>query len=67
MFVFWQLVASTNQGVVDQEIPVFNLPPKILCRVLSVTLKAEHETDEVYAQITLQPEEDVSLKNLELM
>ncbi|AEC10714.1 auxin response factor 11 [Arabidopsis thaliana] len=55
-----QLVASTNQGVVDQEIPVFNLPPKILCRVLSVTLKAEHETDEVYAQITLQPEEDQS-------
>ncbi|CAH2057729.1 unnamed protein product [Thlaspi arvense] len=55
-----QLVASTNQGVVDQEIPVFNLPPKILCRVLSVMLKAEHETDEVYAQITLQPEEDQS-------
>ncbi|XP_010508005.1 PREDICTED: auxin response factor 11-like [Camelina sativa] len=55
-----QLVASTNQGVVDQEIPVFNLPPKILCRVLSVVLKAEHETDEVYAQITLHPEEDQS-------
>ncbi|EOA26754.1 hypothetical protein CARUB_v10022841mg [Capsella rubella] len=55
-----QLVASSNQGVVDQEIPVFNLPPKILCRVLSVMLKAEHETDEVYAQITLHPEEDQS-------
>ncbi|ESQ39298.1 hypothetical protein EUTSA_v10001365mg [Eutrema salsugineum] len=55
-----QLVALTNQGVVDQEIPDFNLPPKILCRVLSVMLKAEHETDEVYAQITLQPEEDQS-------
>uniref|UniRef100_A0A1J3H538 Auxin response factor n=4 Tax=Noccaea caerulescens TaxID=107243 RepID=A0A1J3H538_NOCCA len=55
-----QLVASTNQGVVDQEMPVFNLPAKILCRVLSVMLKAEHETDEVYAQITLQPEEDQS-------
>ncbi|XP_013621961.1 PREDICTED: auxin response factor 11-like isoform X1 [Brassica oleracea var. oleracea] len=54
-----QLVASTNQeGVVDQEIPDFNLPSKLLCRVLSVLLKAEHETDEVYAQITLQPEED---------
>ncbi|KAF8113773.1 hypothetical protein N665_0045s0018 [Sinapis alba] len=53
-----QLVASTNQGVVDQELPDFNLPSKILCRVLSVMLKAEHETDEVYAQITLQPEED---------
>ena len=55
-------MASTNQeGVVDQEIPDFNLPSKLLCRVLSVLLKAEHETDEVYAQITLQPEEDVSL------
>ncbi|KAG2295860.1 hypothetical protein Bca52824_042529 [Brassica carinata] len=54
-----QLVASTKQeGVVDQEIPDFNLPSKLLCRVLSVLLKAEHETDEVYAQITLQPEED---------
>ncbi|CAN6822792.1 unnamed protein product [Brassica oleracea] len=55
-----QLVASTNQRVVDKDIPVFNLPPKILCRVLNVMLKAEHETDEVYAQITLQPEEDQS-------
>uniref|UniRef100_A0A1J3IZW1 Auxin response factor n=1 Tax=Noccaea caerulescens TaxID=107243 RepID=A0A1J3IZW1_NOCCA len=55
-----QLVASTNQGINSDEIPVFNLPPKILCRVLSVMLKAEHETDEVYAQITLQPEEDQS-------
>ncbi|KAL1212145.1 Auxin response factor 18 [Cardamine amara subsp. amara] len=55
-----QLVASTNQGIRSEEIHVFDLPPKILCRVLSVTLKAEHETDEVYAQITLQPEEDQS-------
>ncbi|KAJ0254943.1 Auxin response factor 18 [Hirschfeldia incana] len=55
-----QLVASTNQGIESQEIPDFKLPPKILCRVLSVMLKAEHETDEVYAQITLKPEEDQS-------
>ncbi|ESQ43890.1 hypothetical protein EUTSA_v10005857mg [Eutrema salsugineum] len=55
-----QLVASTNQGIESEEIPDFNLPPKILCRVLSVMLKAEHETDEVYAQITLQPEVDQS-------
>ncbi|KFK35371.1 hypothetical protein AALP_AA5G276400 [Arabis alpina] len=55
-----QLVASTNQGIESDQIPDFNLPPKILCRVLSVMLKAEHETDEVYAQITLQPEEDQS-------
>ncbi|KAJ4892445.1 Auxin response factor 18 [Raphanus sativus] len=55
-----QLVASTNQRVVDKDIPVFNLPPKILCRVLNVMLKAENETDEVYAQITLRPEENQS-------
>ncbi|VVB06553.1 unnamed protein product [Arabis nemorensis] len=55
-----QLVASTNQGIESDQIPDFNLPNKILCRVLSVMLKAEHETDEVYAQITLQPEEDQS-------
>ncbi|CAH8306524.1 unnamed protein product [Eruca vesicaria subsp. sativa] len=55
-----QLVASTNQGIESEEIPDFKLPPKILCRVLSVMLKAEHETDEVYAQITLQPDEDQS-------
>ncbi|XP_010544846.1 PREDICTED: auxin response factor 18 [Tarenaya hassleriana] len=54
-----QLVASTNQGL-DEHIPLFNLPAKILCRVLGVTLKAEHETDEVYAQITLKPENDQS-------
>ncbi|XP_013614735.1 PREDICTED: auxin response factor 18-like [Brassica oleracea var. oleracea] len=55
-----QLVASTNQGIKSEDIPDFKLPPKILCRVLSVMLKAEHDTDEVYAQITLKPEEDQS-------
>ncbi|CBI40565.3 unnamed protein product, partial [Vitis vinifera] len=52
-----QLQASTNQGV-DQRIPLFNLPSKILCRVVHTRLLAEQETDEVYAQITLQPEAD---------
>nr|AKN45699.1 auxin response factor 18 [Brassica napus] len=55
-----QLVASTNQGIESEKIPDFKLPPKILCQVLSVMLKAEHDTDEVYAQITLKPEEDQS-------
>ncbi|MBA0589731.1 hypothetical protein Gorai_018466, partial [Gossypium raimondii] len=53
-----QLEASTNQELSNQT-PLFNLPSKILCRVLHVELLAEQETDEVYAQITLQPE-DVS-------
>nr|QDX18295.1 auxin response factor 11-like isoform X1 [Cymbidium sinense] len=60
-----QLEASTNQEV-DQRIPLFNLPcgrSKILCRVLNVELRAEHETDEVYAQITLLPDADQSELN----
>ncbi|GAB2272023.1 Auxin response factor 2B [Dionaea muscipula] len=50
-----QVEASTNQ-VADQHMPVYNLPGKILCRVLAVQLKAEPDTDEVYAQVTLAPE-----------
>ncbi|CAL9150966.1 auxin response factor 18 [Musa acuminata AAA Group] len=52
-----QLEVSTDQEL-NQQIPLFNLPPKILCRVVNVTLKAEPDTDEVYAQITLIPESD---------
>ncbi|WCJ21424.1 Auxin response factor 23 [Euphorbia peplus] len=37
------------------EMPVYNLPSHILCKVLSVELKAEAATDEVYAQIALIP------------
>ncbi|KAE9622186.1 putative transcription factor ARF family [Lupinus albus] len=50
-----QLEASTNEEL-NQRIPLFNLPTKILCRVINVNLLAESETDEVYAQITLVPE-----------
>lgn len=52
-----QLEASTNQEL-SQRIPLFNLPSKILCRVIHIQLRAEQETDEVYAQITLLPEPD---------
>ncbi|KAK6260536.1 hypothetical protein SCA6_015010 [Theobroma cacao] len=54
-----QLEASTNQEL-NHQAPLFNLHSKILCRVLHVQLMAEQETDEVYAQITLQPEADQS-------
>ncbi|XP_042506562.1 auxin response factor 11-like [Macadamia integrifolia] len=54
-----QLEASTNQEL-NQRIPSFNLLSKILCRVIHIQLLAEQETDEVYAQITLQPEADQS-------
>ncbi|KAL0324177.1 UNVERIFIED_CONTAM: Auxin response factor 9 [Sesamum calycinum] len=52
-----QLEASTNQEL-NQSIQMFNLPPKILCRVFNILLLAEQDTDEVYAQITLMPEAD---------
>ncbi|XLS95751.1 hypothetical protein HN51_071759, partial [Arachis hypogaea] len=38
--------------------PVYDLPSKILCRVINVQLKAEPDTDEVLAQITLLPEQN---------
>ncbi|KAJ9567858.1 hypothetical protein OSB04_003824 [Centaurea solstitialis] len=50
-----QVEASTNQ-VADQQMPMYDLPAKILCRVVNVQLKAEADTDEVFAQITLMPE-----------
>ncbi|GER56260.1 auxin response factor [Striga asiatica] len=52
-----KLEASTNEEL-NQRIPMFNLPPKILCRVFNIQLLAEQDTDEVYAQITLMPEAD---------
>ncbi|XP_071698046.1 auxin response factor 1 isoform X2 [Rutidosis leptorrhynchoides] len=54
-----QLEASMHQGL-DQQLPSFNLPAKILCKVMNVQLRAEQDTDEVYAQITLLPDRDQS-------
>ncbi|AQK53045.1 Auxin response factor 1 [Zea mays] len=54
-----QLEASTDQQL-DQHLPLFDLPPKILCKVVNVELRAETDSDEVYAQIMLQPEADQS-------
>ncbi|XP_071686356.1 auxin response factor 2A-like [Rutidosis leptorrhynchoides] len=50
-----QVEASTHQ-VAEQQMPMYNLPSKILCRVMNVQLRAELETDEVFSQITLMPE-----------
>ncbi|XP_019169965.1 PREDICTED: auxin response factor 9-like isoform X2 [Ipomoea nil] len=57
-----QLEASTNQAM-DQRISMFPLQSKILCRVLNIHLLAERDTDEVYAQITLMPEEQMKATN----
>ncbi|KAI4374325.1 hypothetical protein MLD38_012332 [Melastoma candidum] len=40
----------------EAEMPVYDLPSRIHCKVLSVQLKVEIQTDEVFAQITLLPE-----------
>ncbi|XP_018456407.1 auxin response factor 2 [Raphanus sativus] len=50
-----QVEASTNQAA-EQQMPLYDLPSKLLCRVINVDLKAEVDSDEVYAQITLLPE-----------
>ncbi|CAL1414036.1 unnamed protein product [Linum trigynum] len=49
-------VAASMKKDVDGQIPNYpNLPSKLLCLLHSVTLHADPETDEVYAQMTLQP------------
>ncbi|ONM34910.1 Auxin response factor 10 [Zea mays] len=54
-----QVEASMNQ-VAGNQMRLYDLPPKLLCRVLNVELKAETDTDEVYAQIMLMPEPEVA-------
>ncbi|XP_039045668.1 auxin response factor 1-like [Hibiscus syriacus] len=54
-----QLEASMHQGS-EHQMPSFDLPSKILCKVASVQRKAEPDTDEVYAQVILVPEVDQS-------
>ncbi|KAF8408827.1 hypothetical protein HHK36_004896 [Tetracentron sinense] len=50
-----QVAASTNKEV-DAHIPNYpNLSPQLICQLHNVTMHADVETDEVYAQMTLQP------------
>jgi hypothetical protein len=50
-----QVAVSTNKEV-DAHIPNYpNLPPQLICQLHNVTMHADVETDEVYAQMTLQP------------
>ncbi|XP_061362053.1 auxin response factor 19-like [Gastrolobium bilobum] len=49
-------VAASLKKDVDAQVPNYpNLPSKLLCLLHNVTLHADPETDEVYAQMTLQP------------
>ncbi|XP_057796684.1 auxin response factor 6-like [Salvia miltiorrhiza] len=50
-----QVAASTNKEV-DSAIPSYpGLQPQLICQLHNVTMHADIETDEVYAQMTLQP------------
>ncbi|CAL1403013.1 unnamed protein product [Linum trigynum] len=50
-----QVAISTNREV-DAQIPNYpSLPPQLICQLHNVTMHADIETDEVYAQMTLQP------------
>ncbi|KAJ6391971.1 hypothetical protein OIU77_025850 [Salix suchowensis] len=50
-----QVAASTNKEV-DAHFPNYpSLPPQLICQLHNVTMHADVETDEVCAQMTLQP------------
>ncbi|KAL2468267.1 Auxin response factor 5 [Forsythia ovata] len=50
-----QVAVSTNRTATSQ-IPNYpNLPAQLLCQVHNVTLHADKDTDEIYAQMSLQP------------
>ncbi|RWW40359.1 hypothetical protein BHE74_00054228, partial [Ensete ventricosum] len=50
-----QVAVSTNKEI-DSQIPNYpSLPPQLICQLHNVTMHADVETDEVYAQMTLQP------------
>ncbi|KAK7332142.1 hypothetical protein VNO80_28890 [Phaseolus coccineus] len=50
-----QVAVSTNKEI-DAHIPNYpSLPPQLICQLHNMTMHADAETDEVYAQMTLQP------------
>ncbi|URE09406.1 auxin response factor [Musa troglodytarum] len=50
-----QVTASTRK-IVNSHIPAYtDLPSQLMCQVHNVALHADKETDEIYAQMTLQP------------
>ncbi|KAI3465574.1 hypothetical protein Pfo_022237 [Paulownia fortunei] len=62
-----QVTASTNKEV-DSAIPNYpGLQPQLICQLHNVTMHADVETDEVYAQMTLQPLSPLEQKDLCLL
>ncbi|CAA2954458.1 auxin response factor 6-like isoform X1, partial [Olea europaea subsp. europaea] len=50
-----QFAAATNKEI-NTHIPNYvSLLPQLLCQLHSITMYADVETDEIYAQMTLQP------------
>ncbi|EPS58500.1 hypothetical protein M569_16314, partial [Genlisea aurea] len=48
-----QVVASTNKEIVDSSVASYpGLQPQLICQLHNVTMHADVETDEVYAQMT---------------
>ncbi|KAL6651860.1 hypothetical protein ACP70R_010785 [Stipagrostis hirtigluma subsp. patula] len=49
-------VAATTRKTLNSRVPNYpSLPSQLLCQVHNITLHADKETDEIYAQMTLQP------------
>ncbi|XWS52694.1 hypothetical protein CRYUN_Cryun11dG0092800 [Craigia yunnanensis] len=47
------------------EMPTFDLPPQIFCKVVNVQHLANKENDEVYTQVTLVPQPELGRPDLE--
>nr|KAJ0185508.1 hypothetical protein LSAT_V11C900473060 [Lactuca sativa] len=50
-----QVAATTNRTATTQVPNYPNLPSQLLCQVQNTTLHTDKDTDEIYAQISLQP------------
>ncbi|KAJ8753405.1 hypothetical protein K2173_019804 [Erythroxylum novogranatense] len=62
-----QVAVSTNKEI-DAHIPNYpSLPPQLICQLHNVTMHADVETDEVYAQMTLQPLSPQEQKDIYLL
>ncbi|XP_062224015.1 auxin response factor 6-like isoform X2 [Phragmites australis] len=63
IFLKATVAASTNKEM-ESQIPNYpSLPPQLICQLHNVTMHADAETDEVYAQMTLQPLSPQELKD----
>ncbi|XP_062218269.1 auxin response factor 6-like isoform X2 [Phragmites australis] len=63
IFLKATVAASTNREM-ESQIPNYpSLPPQLICQLHNVTMHADAETDEVYAQMTLQPLSPQELKD----